>query len=126
MKNIKFDYITNTITVTKAFYKAAQNYGTEEQVTMTKLKREFPDMEIAVRSPKAKRNDSKGLTYEYMRKFIRKFDRKNAVVFEDVIIHYEEHNNGAAAYRYVKEWFLENYPEYKEVIIDTAPKKVAA
>ena len=49
MKNIKIDYISNTIIVTKGFYESAQNYGTEEQVTMRELQKEFPEMKISIR-----------------------------------------------------------------------------
>ena len=35
---------------------------------------------------------------------------------------YEEDN--AAVYHRVKEWVLENYPYHKEMIVDTAPKKI--
>lgn len=126
MKNIKIDYISNTITVTKAFYEAAQNYGTEEQVTMKKLQEEFPQMQISIRTTKKHKNGNKGLNYDYMRKFIRKMDKENIIVFEDVIDHYKDLYNGTEAYKYVKDWFLDNYPEYREVFADAAPKKLAS
>lgn len=62
MKNIKIDYISNTIIVTKGFYESAQNYGTEEQVTMRELQKEFPEMKISIRTSKERKSDCKGLT----------------------------------------------------------------
>ena len=50
MKNIKIDYISNTIIVTKGFYESAQNYGTEEEVTMRELQKEFTEMKSSIRS----------------------------------------------------------------------------
>ena len=126
MKNIKIDYISNTIIVTKGFYESAQNYGTEEQVTMRELQKEFPEMKISIRTSKERKSDCKGLTYDYMRKFIRKMDSVNIITFEDVIDHYKGLYKGAEAYKYVKAWFIENYPEYKEVFADASPKKIAA
>ncbi len=123
MKNIKIDYITKTITVTRAFYEAANDYGTEEQMTMQKLVTDFPEMQIAIRSCKSRRNNYKGLTYDYMRKYIRIMDCDNRLVFEDVIEHYKSLYAGVECYTYVKEWFLQNYPEYKEDFTNATPKK---
>lgn len=125
--NIKFDFITNTIIVNKGYYAEACKPGTEENMELLRLQKDYPDMRIALRSVRtgSRKSATKGLTYKYMRKFISVMDSENFLTFEKVIQHYEEYEeDNAAVYHRVKEWFLENYPYHKEMIVDTAPKKI--
>ena len=48
--NVKFDFITNTITVNKGYYKEACKPGTEENIEFLQLQKDFPNMRIALRS----------------------------------------------------------------------------
>lgn len=125
MKNIYINFITNTIVVTKNFYKAATEYNTEEYLVLKKVKAENPTMEVSVRvaSKKRKPNENKGLTYTYMRDFIRVMDSDNLVTFEELIAYYKSLDyEGASLYNCVKEWFLETYPRHRDMIVEAAPK----
>lgn len=128
MANIKVDFVTNTIIITKGFYEESCNIASEEYTTLQLVKMDNPNMKVVVKSSRSgsRKCDYKGLTYEYMRKFIRTMDRDNMIVFEEVIDHYKEFGQtGGELYQNVKDWFLENYPRHKEMVVDTTPKKAA-
>lgn len=123
---MKIDFITNTIIVTRTFLEAAQIIGTEEYTALKIAKLDNPDMNISIRTRKGSRakNNSKGLTYDFMRRFIRVMDRENLIAFEEVMEFYDSlgYSNGSK-YQCVKEWFLDNYPKYKDMILESEPKK---
>lgn len=128
MLDMNIDFVTNTITLTKAFHEAAKEFGSEEYTKLQLVKLDNPNMKVVVRTTRSgnRKCDYKGLTYEYMRKFIRTMDRDNMIVFEEVIDHYKDFGQtGGELYQNVKVWFLENYPRHKEMVVDTTPKKVA-
>ena len=84
MQGIKVDFITNTIIITKEFAALASDPTSEEYVTLNLLREENPKMKIATRSRKKsskERNQNKGLTYKFMRKFIATMDEKNLEEF---------------------------------------------
>ena len=128
MRNIKVDFVTNTIVITKGFYEESLDITSEEYTTLQLVKMENPNMKVVVKSARSgnRKCDYKGLTYEYMRKFIRIMDRENMIVFEEVIDHYKKfgHTSGEA-YQSVKDWFLENYPKHREMVVNATPKKAA-
>ena len=127
-RDIKFDVVTNTITITRGFYEASQEFGSEEQKEISRIQQQYPHMMIVVKSKRTgyRKSEYKGLTYDYMRRFIRIMDRDNIVTFEDVIAHYKEFGyESGKLYQCVKEWFLETYPHNKEMIIESTPKTAA-
>ena len=59
-----------------------------------------------------------------MRKFISIMDSSNLITFEKTIEHYEDFcSESAEVYQNVKEWFLENYPHHREMVVDAAPQR---
>lgn len=132
MENIKIDFITNTIIVTKEFYTEAQNYGSDEYNLLKEIQRDNPAMKVSMkpttrRTNKRRRaNESKGLNYRYMRKFISVMDEANLDTFEQVILHFEGlYKENFEVYQSVKDWFLDNYPDHKDMVIASAPQRVA-
>lgn len=126
MQNIQIDFITNRIIVTKAFLAAAREMGSEEYTELHKAVEANPNMTVATRSNRVshKPNKNKGLDYKYMRNFIRVMDKENLSVFEDVIAYYECMNDSSTSvYHSVREWFLDNYPDHREMIVSTVPKR---
>lgn len=66
---------------------------------------------------------TKGLTYDFMRRFIRIMDRENLLTFEDTIKLYDDLGySSSKKYQCVKEWFLKSYPLYKDMIEGSEPK----
>ena len=124
--NIKFDFITNTIIVSKGFYEEACKYGTDENAELRKVTEDYPNMRVAVRSVRSgsRQQDSKGLTYKYMRKFIAIMDKDNLNAFEQTILYYELlYEENSQIYQHVKGWFLENYPRHREMIVEAEPQR---
>ena len=92
--NVRFDFITNTITVNKGYYKEACKPGTKENIEFLQLQRDYPNMRIALRSVRSgsRTSDTKGITYKYMRRFIAVMDEENLITFEKTISHFEKHS----------------------------------
>lgn len=128
MQNITIDFLTNTLVVTRNFYEAAKQYGSEEYSELTRIMRENPTMSVSIRTINRTKtnNANKGLTYRYMRKFISIMDSKNLSTFEETILYYEGmYLDSTKVYQCVARWFLENYPNHKDCVTNTAPKRVA-
>ncbi len=129
MNNIIIDHLTNTVTISRAFYDESKKFGTEEEKLLHDITEKYPYMRIALRSNRRNNssNKTKGLTYDYMRRFIRTMDRDNILVFEDVIKHYEDFGySSGQLYQCVKNWFLDTYPNHKDMIIESTPQKAIA
>ena len=129
MQGIKVDFITNTIIITKEFAALASDPTSEEYVTLNLLREENPKMKIATRSRKKsskERNPNKGLTYKFMRRFISVMDEKNLSEFSRKQAYFESFDmESAEVYQNVKDWFIKQYPNYKDMIVDNELKRVA-
>lgn len=119
------DYAKNTITLTKAFAKQAQNPTTKEFRELAKLHKNFPDFAITKRT--ATVNDDKevhsGLSIPWMTNYIKTYIKDEAAIaeFEEVKNFYR---GMSGYYGKVKGWFLNKYPNYKEVnFADVAASK---
>ena len=125
MRDIKIDYVSNTIIVTKVFLEAASTPYSEESITLQNLQREFPNMRIATRNLQRRNieNPYKGLTYKFMRNYIKAMDEPNLCKFQEAVMHFETFtDNKTLVYTQVRDWFLANYPDYKELVVSPAPK----
>lgn len=126
MRDIIIDFIANKIVVTKGFYENAKIPATEENERLRVVLSDYPNMKISVRESSRKNtpNKFKGLTYRYMRKFISVMDSENLEVFEKVILHFESiYMENGEVYAAVRDWFLENYPDHKEMIVAAVPTR---
>lgn len=124
MQRIKIDFITNTIIVSRSFYEAAKEFGSEECQQMTNAKAAYPNMTIAIQSGKRTKNENKGLTYKYMRRFISIMDEENLSIFNRQQLYYESlYSSNAEVYHHVKDWFLATYPHHKEMVVEAAPQR---
>ena len=126
MRDITIDFMENKIVVTKRFYANAIIPATEENEKLRTILNDYPNMKVSVResSRKSKPNAYKGLTYRYMRKFISVMDNENLDVFERVILHFEGlYTENGEVYAAVRDWFLENYPHHKEMIVAAVPTR---
>ena len=116
MKNYKINFTNNTITVTKEFAQNAQNPTSEEYALLTKLKTDYPNIQVVNKthsSPK-KCNPARGLTYKAMERYINTFANADEVleVFELVK---ERSSVQANRYKYVKDWFEAQFPDYRKL-----------
>ena len=113
------NYITMTIEMTKAESKAAGKIGTEEFKNMLSLMQQFPNykIQVATRAATKKTCDYKGLTYDYMEKYITSHDdEKKSIMaeYKDLRGESDEAKDALAdscSYQGIRKWFLEKYPE---------------
>ena len=116
---VRIDYANNTIVLYKWFAEKAQNPANKEFRTLSKYIKNLPGFDVCVRADIKKKEGQEhynGLTYDYMRFYINKFEpektRESALnELETQILISKCHS---IRYPAIKNWFLEKYPEIKE------------
>lgn len=118
MREIRIDRDNNRIVMTRKFAQKADDPTTREFRLLQEVMDTYPTFKVVNHTIKKNPNKEcyKGLTYEYMREFIRTHEAKANVEsalaeLEDLIFISKGHSNG---YRYptIKKWFLEKYPDF--------------
>ena len=110
-------YTTNTIEMTKKFAKAAEKFGSDEYKSLQEARRDNPTFKVVIVSRKAteKKDSYKGLTYEYMEKYINAHDDAEAKMKEYKNLRGLSEEAKAAlaepcSYNEIRAWFLNAYP----------------
>ena len=116
--SIRIVRTNRTIEVSKSFDKAASRFGTREYEAMQQVRKDYPDFTIVVKTVRTKADHFKGLTYDFMEKYITSHDDadKWLAEFNDLRGKSEEAQAyGAAAHSYgeVKAWFFKTFPEFE-------------
>jgi hypothetical protein len=111
-KGYKINFVSNTITLSKAFEANAMNPSSAEFKTLSELMKAFPRMKIVQRIITRKSNKSK-LTYSDMRKYIEALPNNatHLVKFEKVKELGKAQKN---PYLFVKTWFIAMFPRYNQ------------
>ena len=119
MTTMKINEKKNTIEITKTFAQKAARVGSPEYYELLKVRKENPSCTVEIKQTKSK-DSFKGLTYEYMKKYILAHDDEDgstmaifhelrgAVVSED-----DELQAESLSYGEIRLWFLDTYPEIK-------------
>ena len=118
MANIKILFEKKTILLASGFAKKASNPKNAEFTELQEVKQIYPNFKTEVKHIKTnpKKECYKDLTYDYMRDYISTHDSEIASAYlEELILRTRCHSTG---YRYptVKKWFLETYPEVKNIL----------
>lgn len=127
MKNYKIDFVSNTLTITKAFEDAASIPGTEEYKLFQKIRADFPGIQIIrkTRRPSKSAPKYKNLTYANMEKYMKVFQNAAELLaqFEIVKAQSQAQTNH---YNFVKDWFVAQFPSYRELPTfgEMAPKVI--
>ena len=119
-ETFKINHENNTIEMTKQFAKASGKYNSEEYKLLMKMKKDLPNYDVIVEEPNSKkpRDNYKGLTYDYMERYIK--DKPN---HEDILKEFNELRGISTEYEAimkktsylkVKKWFLTTFPEIDE------------
>ena len=111
---MKINYNKRTIELTKAEYKKATVYNSDEYKALKDAKSDSPTFKIIIKAAPKRKNQFSSLTYDYMRKYIETHDKDCIEDFERITAQSED-TKGLSVYRYgeVKKWFLDKYPEIK-------------
>lgn len=138
MSNITINTKNATIELTKTFSKNAAKYGSPAYIELQNARKDYPNYRVVTVAKKAAKPEYKGLTFEYMKKYIALHDDENKTImakFLDLRGESEEAKAiGAlsAGYIEIKAWFFEQYPEIvkfhtdREAILKDAVAKQAA
>ncbi len=108
---------SRTIEVTKTFDKAASRFGTREYEAMQQVRKDYPSFTVVVKTVRTKADHFKGLTYDFMEKYIASHDddaKSIMKAFNDLRGKSDEAQLlGAEALSYgeIKAWFFKTYPE---------------
>lgn len=115
---IRINDKNKTIEVTKKFATAASRYGTREYEDLQNVRRDYPKYKVVTRSAGKKKDSFKGLTYDYMEKYIREHDNADKTIMAEFNALRGKNADGtnvefadSVSYGTVKEWFLSQYKE---------------
>ena len=114
--SVRINRNNRTIEVTKSFDKAASRFGTDEYLALQQVRKDYPDFTIVVKSVRNKADHYKGLTYDFMEKYIASHDNadERMAEFNDLRATSEEaqlFGVESLSYGEIKAWFFKNYPE---------------
>ena len=114
MQTYKMNFATKTITITKAFAAMAMKPNSEEANLLTHLRAICPDLQIAYKTCSSKKHPFKGLTYNKMERYILLCENPNEKLLEFIKVK-ELARTQSNPHNFVCKWFLQQYPEYKEM-----------
>ena len=124
MKPYSIKWETNTFTMTKKFAEEASKYGTEAYNLLMDVRGK--GFHIVVRqNEKPRKACPTRITYEQMENFLSCLDyadERLEQLHTVIAASKGQHNR----YEYVRKWFLENYPDFREIpILDVNCRIVA-
>ena len=133
MTNITINTKNATIELTKAFAKAASRFGSKEYKQLQMARADYPNYRVVTKSASKHRDNFKGLTYEYMEKYMNEH-KEDKLLHEYYTLCGKDENGDktefavTATYGEVKEWFLATHPQMdindKKKSIDEILQKV--
>ncbi|MCF2663891.1 hypothetical protein JQM66_04870 [Oscillibacter valericigenes] len=114
-KGYKIDFTSNTLVMNYKFHSASQEYGTPENKLVKEILSDFPTLIVVVKAGREVKttNKNKRLTYENMEKHISAYENSAELldVFETVKA---LSKTAASPYKYVTDWFVAQFPDYKK------------
>lgn len=111
---------SHSIEVSKKFAVAAARFGTEEYKALQEVRRDYPGFKVVTAARKTAKPAFKGLTYEYMEKYITAHDNEEESIMDEYKMltatcdNAEELLLEAVSYHEIKEWFFDTFPEIKD------------
>ena len=114
--SVRINRANRTVEVSKSFDKAASRFGTPEYDAMQQVRKDYPDYRIVVKTNRNKVDHFKGLTYDFMEKYIASHaDAEDRMkTFNDLRGKSDEalaFGVEALSYGEIKAWFFKTYPE---------------
>ena len=120
MSNITINAANHTIEMNKTFSKAASKYGTPEYIELQNARRDYPDFRTVTVAKKGAKPEYKGLTYEYMEKYIKAHDDEDGTIMAEYLTLRGKDEEGlsvdadSADYLDIKEWFFQSFPAIEQ------------
>ncbi len=108
---MKINYAKKEIEMTKKESKEASKFGTETYNNLVVIKRDFPDFAIVIKET-VRKNSSKGYSYDRMETYISAYGSDTQKEqFKAMRITSKDSMERGKAYKEIKEWFNETFPE---------------
>lgn len=131
MKNyMKLDHQNRKIVMDRTFASKAEFVGSEEYNLLQQCRRDYPSY-IVTRKTINKKTDQehyRGLTYDYMKEYIGKYDTENKeanLALLEEMIDISKCHSTCKRYPVIKQWFLDTYEDVKKFGIPEDENKVA-
>lgn len=118
--NITINAKNRTIEINKATATAAAKFGTEAYKLLQEARRDNPGYRVVTVAKKTAKPTFKGLTFDYMKKYIEKHDdAEKSIMAEYLFLRGEsaeakDVNADSASYGEIKDWFFETFPEIEK------------
>ena len=120
MTNIlKLDHSNSSIVMDRTFAKKSEVVGSREYLLLQDCRRDYPFYTVIRRTihKKPDQEHYRGLTYDYMRNYINKYDTENKeanlAILEEMIDISKCHST-CKRYPVIKQWFLDTYEDVKK------------
>ena len=121
-KGYEFDLTTNEFRMTESFARKASQVGTPEYQMILKVKRDHPQVTV---KKIVKRKSGRGLNYDMMLNYIRL--QENADAMEKEFDRQKLLSRvQPMPYRFVLNWFDDNYPDYYDWLEGNEPETTPA
>ena len=119
------DFIQEKIIVTKRFVKAASIINSTEYNAMIQLRRDNPTFPVEIREIKKKegKKSYRNLNYDNMKAYIIAKEGEKSPMLSELEKVKKLSKVQAGPYAYVKKWFLNTYPDYKETEADKSAEE---
>lgn len=122
MTNITINDKKMTIEMTKAVANRAKKFNTVEYKDLQLVRKDYPNYTVVIKtaSKKSNKNQFKGLTYNYMEKYIKAHDDDEQSIMNEYLDmralsdDAKEAMADALSYGEIKAWFLDKYPQIRE------------
>lgn len=111
------NFTNNTIEMTKTESTAASKFGSKAYKQLQEARKDYPTYTVVIKAVSSKRENLKGLTYDYMEKYIAKHDDENHSAMEKYNMlrgNTEDVLADSLTYGEIKKWFLNQFPEIAE------------
>ncbi len=109
----KFDYTSNTLTITAAFAKKASQIGTQEYEIMKTFRRDYPDMKVMKQTAANRGATNPAIKFADMEYYISLFPQEKKVCLERMYNTVRAMSKThSSPYQYVRDWFLDYFPYY--------------
>ena len=131
MKNyMKLDHENRKIVMDRTFASKAELVGSEEYNLLQQCRRDYPTYLVTRKTIKKKATQEhyRGLTYDYMKEYINKYDTENKeanLALLDEMIDISKCHSTFKRYPVIKQWFLDTYPDVKKFGIPEEDNEVA-
>ena len=118
VKGYKLDFTTGTLTLNYKFNKALSDYGSPEYNRYQAIMADFPHLKVIVKAGReiTTTRPTKRLSYPNMETYMGTFENAEALLDRFAIVQ-KRSKALASPYKYVLDWFQDQFPDYKESAI---------